>query len=512
MTQAVTAEPSLPRPGELVDRYQVVTEVARGGMAAVFAVRRSAMGGFDKVLALKMVLPHLAGETQSVERFLDEARIASRIEHPNVIQVLDVGTHGGLPYLIMEFLRGQSLSAVARKAKQAGHRLSLGFRLGVLARAAEGLAAAHKTLGADGKPLGIVHRDVSPQNVHIGYSGEVKVVDFGIAAARGRLANTRSGEFRGKLAYAAPEQMKTAPVDARADVWALGVVAWELLAQKRLFRGDDDAQTIYNVLELEPESLSVLAPDLPPDVGAWVMRCLSRDAAARPSDLDDFARVLDAAALQVGGGRRGDLAAEMDQLFRGERAREDERLAAAQRGESESVPMQVEPTGGGSLTALSNDDGRGKPRRRLWPVALAGIVVAGAAIAVAVVQTRRPPAAVGVAPASATAPAPVRVRLAVPSETRLALVDGRKHDERPLSIELEPGKTAEVQLIAEDGRELDRRVSAKDDGQVLRFPPPPAPAKASAAPSAAPAKTAPRPPGPRAPATKAAGPLLADPY
>ena len=350
---------ALPRPGEIVDRYEVIVEVARGGMAAVFAVRRKSIGGFDKTLALKMLLPDMMNQRQAVERFLDEARIASRISHPNVVEVIDVSEHEGLPYILMELLRGQSLAQVARTAKKKGVTLPLGFRLALLARAADGLSAAHTTTGQDGKPLGIVHRDVSPQNIHVTYEGEVKVVDFGIAAARGRLAETTTGEFRGKLAYAAPEQLsREQPVDPRADIWALGVVAWELLSGRRLFRGEDERDTIYNVVAGQIPDLAAIAPAIPAQVSAAVMRCLDRDVMNRMADASALARVLDQAAVAAGGDRRQDIAQLMGQIFSTERAVEEERLAAAARGESAPLALQPGPHTGGK------EAGRARIQRR----------------------------------------------------------------------------------------------------------------------------------------------------
>ncbi len=509
----------LPRPGDVVDRVEVVAEIARGGMAAVYAVRRTGIGGFDKILALKAMLPHLADEAQPVERFLDEARIASQISHPSVIHVLDVGTHDGLPYLLMEFLRGQSLSSTARKAKQCKRRLSLGFRLGVLARAAEGLAGAHQTLGSDASPLGVVHRDVSPQNIHIGYDGTVKVVDFGIAAARGRIASTQSGEFRGKLAYASPEQIRrNSAIDARTDVWALGVVAWELLAARRLFRGEDEPATLYNVLEMEVPDLVSVAPEVPKDVSEWVARCLLRDVAERPTDLDEFARVLDMAAVQANGGRRADVAKEMDELFREERAREDERLAAAQRGGADVPLVQKEQTGG-SLTALSQEPEARAGRSKRLVLGLGVVSVFGAAAVLLARQSTNTPATAGAASSVASvataapsaAPTPT-VQLRVPDGVRMVLVNGNRHDERPVVVPIAAGATAKLELIASDGRIVESTIGPADDGKLLELP-----ASVAAPPASASATAKERvPPVPRAspekPAKKPSGPLLADPY
>jgi len=483
-------------------------------MAAVFAVRRKSIGGFDKILALKTLLPTMTSQRQAVERFLDEARIASRIDHPCVVQTLDVGEHEGIPWILMELLRGRSVAQLLRASKLANAPVPLGTRLGILARAAEGLAAAHTTRAADGTPLGIVHRDVSPQNIHIGYEGEVKVVDFGIAAARGRLADTTTDEFRGKLSYAAPEQLtRKHEVDHRADVWALGVVAWEVLSGRRLFRGDDERETIFNVLEREIPSLRSLAPGVSEAVSQAVARCLERDPSARMSSAAELAAVLDRAASAEGGDRRQDIAQVMTGLFAGERGAEDERLAAAARGDLPPPPLQPGPsTGGGSLTALS-----GVPRSRSRPAfaigALAVVVLAAGAGWFALRSPSPTSASSSSAPAPSPEPAAARARISVkvPEGLRLALVDGTRHDERPLALELGKDQSARVELIAADGRTLERKLSASDDGIALAFPEVATPAlSVSAGPTSA-------KPGKKAPTAGAkpkpvGGPLLSDPY
>lgn len=525
------ASGALPRPGDVVDRYQVIAEVARGGMAAVFAARRQSLGGFDKVLAIKMLLPGVTEQHQAVERFLDEARIASRISHPNVVEVIDIGEHDGLPYILMEFLRGQSLSQVSRAAKKRGTPLPLGFRLAVLARAAEGLSAAHSTRGADGQLLGIVHRDVSPQNIHIGYDGVVKVVDFGIAAARGRLAATTAGEFRGKLSYAAPEQLvRSGKIDAGADLWALGVVGWELLAARRLFRGDDERNTIYNVLERPVANLRAVSPRVPEGAARAIMRCLERNPLTRLSDAAVLARALDEAAVSVRGDRRQDVAALMNELLGADRAAEDERLAAAERGNAPPLPLQLSDsagnTGGGSLTALTGDRGdEHRTRRPLLAAAAVGLLVVAGGTAAWVhfrsdFTTRGSSAS---APVVSAPSASVRkvVHIAVPDGLAVALVDGQRHDERPLALRLAPGQSASVELVGRDGRRLRQSVSASDDGRRLEFPASkaPAPSASVAAPASVPAPHRSRPHSRPQHAHAVArsrksgsSPLLADPY
>ncbi len=191
-------------------------------MGSVYAVRRRTRSGFDKLLAMKVLHPQLAGERRFVDMFLDEARIAARIEHPNVVTTLDVIDQDGQPLIVMELLRGRSLAALLKKDPGAPRHLLYA----ILAGAAEGLAAAHDATSADGQPLHVVHRDVSPHNIHVGYDGQVKLIDFGVAAARGRLTSTRTGELKGKLAYLAPEQIMQGTLDRRTDLFALGIVAW----------------------------------------------------------------------------------------------------------------------------------------------------------------------------------------------------------------------------------------------------------------------------------------------
>jgi serine/threonine protein kinase len=215
---------SLPAPGERLGAYEVIAELACGGMAAVYlARRRFEVGGLGKLVAVKVVLPHLR-DREFVTMFLDEVRVAVAIAHTNVVQVLDVGECDGWPYMVMEYLRGQSLDRVVRRARDQ-RIVADGPILMALAQAAAGLHAAHETVGDDGEPLGIVHRDVTPRNIHVGYDGCTKIVDFGIAASRGKIVKTQPGVVKGTLHYMPPEMISRAHrVDRRADVWSFGVV------------------------------------------------------------------------------------------------------------------------------------------------------------------------------------------------------------------------------------------------------------------------------------------------
>lgn len=316
----------LPAIGDRVDRHRVLAHVATGGMAAVFAVERTGMGGFEKVLALKVMLPHLAADRYFVDMFLDEARIASQIHHANVVQVLDVVEHEGLPCIVMEYLHGRSFANVLQRAEERGTPLPRSLRLAVLAATAAGLRAAHAACGRDGLPLGVVHRDVSPQNVHVGFDGQIKVVDFGIAAARGRVSSTRSGQLKGKLEYLAPEQILAASnVGSSADVWSFGVMAWQTLGDAKLFGDASDAATMWNVVHREVPELRSSGAPLPDEVVRAVMGCLVREPTQRIA-LDACERVLARAAVAGEEDLAGTLARTMGELFADEKQIEQTEL------------------------------------------------------------------------------------------------------------------------------------------------------------------------------------------
>ena len=260
--------------------YRVMHEIASGGMAGVWLGQKSGPGGFSQLAALKVIHPHLARNPAFVEMFLDEARIASHISHPNVVRVLDFGEANGTYYLAMEFIMGETWSVTRktlRRQHEARHQIP-GILAYVLTRACEGLHAAHEALDYDGLPLDIVHRDVAPQNIMVGYDGSVRVLDFGVARAADRIHATRDGSVKGRYSYMAPEQMVGSPVDRRADVWSLGVILREGLTSQGLFRRETDAETILAVTQLPfPE----WPEGIPPQLRAVADRALSRDPSAR---------------------------------------------------------------------------------------------------------------------------------------------------------------------------------------------------------------------------------------
>ena len=275
------SEPPERADSERVGRYELCFELASGGMASVYLARADGSSGFEKLVALKRIHRHLAKEREYVEMFLDEARIASRITHPNVCSVFDFGEAEGDYYIAMEYLLGEPLSRLCTKvASLPQERRSplLPLRMArIVADACEGLHAAHELKDANGDLMHVVHRDVSTRNLFVTYGGGVQVVDFGIASARQRLHTTSTGEVKGTFPYMAPEQLAAAPIDRRVDIWALGVSLWELLTVRRLFRRDTAANTIHAVLYDEIEPPSAFRPTVSKELDAIVMKALERD-------------------------------------------------------------------------------------------------------------------------------------------------------------------------------------------------------------------------------------------
>src|SRR5688500_2931879 len=234
-------------------------------MAEVFAGRLTGEGGFEKLVAIKRMLPHLEGDTAMEEMFLDEARLSASIQSPHVVQTLDIGrAPDGGPFLVMELVIGATLSDLSRALKKRGTPVPLDLALEIAAQAALGLHHAHEARSSAGEPLQIVHRDVSPQNVIVGIDGRARISDFGVVHAASRLQETRENQLKGKLAYMAPEQARSHPADRRSDLYALGIVTWELLAGRRLFHYDTPAQTMDAVVHPSIPPLTSVRPDLPP--------------------------------------------------------------------------------------------------------------------------------------------------------------------------------------------------------------------------------------------------------
>ncbi len=284
-------------PGTRLGRYRLVRRLAIGGMAELYLARAEGLAGFTKLVALKRILPSLASSGDFVGMFLDEARLAATIQHANVAQVYDIGrTEHGL-YFTMEYVHGEDVRTLLNAAMRDGGEFPLNLALTIAIGAAAGLHAAHELVDERGVLVGLVHRDVSPSNVLVSYAGGVKLIDFGVAKAAGRQTETRAGTLKGKLAYMSPEQCAGRPVDRRSDVFALGVVLYEMTTGTRLFTGDADYELMKRIVEDDAPPPSRRKPGYPPELEAIVLRALARDPAKRyPSaqalqlDLERFAR------------------------------------------------------------------------------------------------------------------------------------------------------------------------------------------------------------------------------
>jgi serine/threonine protein kinase len=272
-----------PAPARL-GQYQIVRRLAFGGMAEVFLGRTDGADGFAKDVVIKRVLPQHCQNLEFVAMFRDEARITAQLFHGNIVQVVEFGESEGQHYLVLEYVNGPSLSRTLAALKKASRRLSVAEAAHIAAEVARALDYAHRKRGADGAPLLVVHRDVTPSNILLSREGEVKLADFGIARARARLSSTssESGVLKGKLAYMAPEMLRTGATGPMIDLFALGAVLYAMLSGSPAFRGDTEAETISRILSMEPEPLERVAPEVPAELAALVAQLLEKDPARRP--------------------------------------------------------------------------------------------------------------------------------------------------------------------------------------------------------------------------------------
>jgi serine/threonine protein kinase len=263
-------------------RYEITERLATGGMAEIYKGKVIGADGFEKVVVIKRILPEYTQDPDFVGMFVREAKLSTLLNHPNIVQVFDLGKHGDEYFITMEYVDGPNLHATAVRSFKMGYKpFPLRECLFVMAEVCKGLDYAHRKCGADGQPLGIIHRDVSPPNILLSFDGTVKVADFGVAKARDQAVRTRTGVLKGKFGYMSPEQASGKPLDRRSDVFSLGVVLWELLAGKRLFKGQTPLLTVERVVRCEVPLLASFFPEIPPEVDALVAQALARDPVDR---------------------------------------------------------------------------------------------------------------------------------------------------------------------------------------------------------------------------------------
>ncbi|MBN2359526.1 MAG: serine/threonine protein kinase [Deltaproteobacteria bacterium] len=269
--------------------YELLKPIGVGGMSEVFLARTSGSHGFKKVVVVKRILRRLRGQSAFVELFINEAKRAVLLQHANIVQILQLTEHEGWPFIVMEYVHGADLRDVFIRAEEAGIELPVDFGVACMVEALKGLSYAHELVGPDGKPLGIIHRDVTPENIFVSFAGEVKLGDFGVAHFSGERT---TGELRGKCKYAAPEVLEDVAVDCRADVFSAGVVLWELLTLEQLFTGQDVCEILLKVRDFAPRPPSTVRPKVAADLDRIVLKAIERDRDRRYQSAGEFERDL----------------------------------------------------------------------------------------------------------------------------------------------------------------------------------------------------------------------------
>ena len=471
-------------------KYRLIAELGHGGLADVFlAVQAGPAGsGFQKLSVIKRLRQNLVEEPEFVEMLIEEARIAARLNHPNVVQTNEVGQVGQQYFIAMEYLDGQPLHSIQHRSSQRlkdGKPSPIGQaqQMIIVLDALAGLHHAHELSDYDGSPLQIVHRDVTPQNIFVTYEGQVKVVDFGIAKAAGRASETRQGVVKGKVRYMAPEQALGQQVDRRADVFSIGIMLWEVAANRRLWKDVDDLEIVRQLIEgAYPASPRLIDPSCPEGLDRICQKALAQDRDDRYASCDEFRLELEeylAGSGELVDGRRK-LAPGVSELFQDKRneikAVIEKQLAALvggkPSGEFAAVRIQTESTSNTTPLSLSQtissgpsaaydavelpaiEDPKARSRRRLVNgLTTATVALALAAGVGAVAWRTTTPRAVAAVQAPATTEISVRLR-ASPEGTRVSIDDG-------------PARPAPVELhVPRDNR--DHLVRFQADGHVPR--------------------------------------------
>jgi serine/threonine protein kinase len=281
-------------------RYKVLEKIAAGGMAEVFRAESAGLEGFKKIVAIKRVLPHLSEKKQFIGMFLDEARVSAQLSHSNCVQVFDIGVGDNTYFIVMEYVDGSDLKGLIEHRKKLNQPFPIEEACLVCVRICEGLAYAHGLVDAKGESLHIVHRDMSPPNVLITRYGEVKIVDFGLAKANSQLERSEPGIIKGKFSYLSPEAAQGLPVDGRTDIFAVGIILWELLAGRRLFMGETDLETVRMVQSARVPSIRQFNAKVSKDLEEVMMRALAGDPARRYQSARDFGRDLNQILFHLG--------------------------------------------------------------------------------------------------------------------------------------------------------------------------------------------------------------------
>src|SRR5262245_19557445 len=297
-------------------KYYLLERINVGGMAEVFRAKAFGVEGFERLVAVKKILPNIAEDEEFIAMFIDEAKIAVQLQHANIAQIFDLGKVEDSFFIALEFVRGRDLRAMFDRVRQRGETMPMPQACFVVMQVCEGLDYAHNKRDGQGQELHLVHRDISPQNVLVGFEGEIKLIDFGIAKAAGKASKTQAGILKGKFGYMSPEQVRGLPIDRRSDIFSVGIVLYELLTGERLFMGESDFSTLEKVRNVEILPPSSYNKKIPPELEKLVLKALARDPEDRYQNAIDLHDDLQSFLYSVGEFySRKDLAAWMKKTF-----------------------------------------------------------------------------------------------------------------------------------------------------------------------------------------------------
>ncbi|MGI5860697.1 MAG: protein kinase domain-containing protein [Myxococcales bacterium] len=448
-------------------RYELLKRIAAGGMGEVFLARQAGLEGFEKLLVVKVLLPHLAEDEEFTTMFLDEARIAARLNHPNIGQIYDLGEVDGAYFIAMEYIHGDDVVRLWKTARAKEKFVPLPLAVRIAADAGAGLDYAHKAVDANNRPLNLVHRDVSPQNILVTFDGAVKLIDFGVAKAAGRMSRTATGTLKGKYSYMSPEQAKGMEIDRRSDIFALGVVLYEMATSVRLFKRDTEISTLRAVTDCEIMAPSQINPQVDPLLESVIMKALEPDPEKRYQDAQAFRLALEEWAVETRqSGSSAHLAAFMQDLYADRLAAE--RAEGKPFSDFEGTPSAIfrrsplnpggtvrarpgdRQSGSGPAPAYTQDSGGAAPAPKKSPVIpiVAGLAVLGLVAGLAVTLWPKP--VEQAAPVANVRPAIASLSLRTTPPGASVLVNGKPVGTTPLEGHpLPTGEQVKVEAILE---------------------------------------------------------------
>jgi serine/threonine-protein kinase len=423
-----------------IGRYIVERKLSEGGMAEVFLARTRKIAGFDKRVVIKSILPGLQQDESFAEMLLNEARIAAGLDHGNIVQVVDLVEEQSRHFIVMEFLDGQNLRQLVRRAIELGRCVPVGIVCRIVADVLSGLAYAHALKDPEGRLLGLVHRDVSLANIVVTYAGSVKLIDFGVAklTTDGNSQLTRAGQLKGKCAYMSPEQILCEPLDQRTDLFSIGVVLWEMLTQRRLFARESDVATLKAVCESDATAPSAVVPSLPPRLDEICLRALARDRETRFQTADEMRSALEELILaQVWNASPLALQREMASLFRSETA-----SALATPPPAQTVVLDDE-----ELQLETEENSQAEQSEPLPPPPIASAPQMPVASAPQMPVASAPQTPVASAPRTPVASAPRTPVASAPPTSEEDWATPNPDAARPLAQRRRPDESAEITLL-----------------------------------------------------------------